>query len=265
MNDSLSAAAGSSLRHCRRAVLLLGWAAVSWAAETEPPVAPGGGAAVSAVVGEVPLSAFAAVGSSIVQENRLAELGWSEAQIAAFLEGAQATFRGEPRPMDEAATRLAVEINRRLFELKEREVREAFARPAYLAQYLREMRKRFGLQESDSGLCFGLRSADGGMRPSPEDAVVLSIAASAFDATTKLDQLSGERLRFKVTELPPGLAEGVQMMCPGSQAMFVVPPALSFGDGPWPRGVSRGTPLVFMVALHEIVTAPGSAPPNGRP
>ena len=42
------------------------------------------------------------------------------------------------------------------------------------------------------------------------------------------------------------------MMTVESHAVFVLPPALSFGQGPWPDGVERGTPLVFQITLHEV-------------
>ena len=32
-----------------------------------------------------------------------------------------------------------------------------------------------------------------------------------------------------------------------------LPPALSFGSGPWPDGVPAGAPTVFFLELHEVV------------
>ena len=49
------------------------------------------------------------------------------------------------------------------------------------------------------------------------------------------------------------------MMTIESQAIFVLPPALTFGDHEWPEGVERGTPLVFFFTLHEV-TGAGAAP-----
>lgn len=62
--------------------------------------------------------------------------------------------------------------------------------------------------------------------------------------------------RLREIELDhPGLAEGVQLLQGGGKALIFIPPALSFGDGPWPDGVPRGMPLGFFLELHEIIPA----------
>ncbi len=122
------------------------------------------------------------------------------------------------------------------------------------------MQKRFLLQRSDSGLCYEVNGGDyGGLRPTPHDVVVISLSCVGPDGTTKLPQLSQDRARIKVSDMLPGLAEGLQMMTLESQARFIVPPKLSFSDGPWPDGVAPGSPLLFTVVLHEIVN-PDRAP-----
>jgi FKBP-type peptidyl-prolyl cis-trans isomerase len=62
----------------------------------------------------------------------------------------------------------------------------------------------------------------------------------------------------KVSDLLPGLAEGVQMMTSDSKGFFLVPPSLSFGTAHWPDGVAKNSPLIYRVTLHEIdpVAAP---------
>jgi FKBP-type peptidyl-prolyl cis-trans isomerase len=82
----------------------------------------------------------------------------------------------------------------------------------------------------------------------------------AFDGSTKLPQLSSEHIRSKVDQMFPGLREGLQMMTVGSHAVLVLPPALSFGHGEWPQGVSPGSPLIFQVTLLDVVPAPGAKP-----
>jgi FKBP-type peptidyl-prolyl cis-trans isomerase len=57
----------------------------------------------------------------------------------------------------------------------------------------------------------------------------------------------------------PGLMEGLQMMTVGATAVFVLPPSLSFGEGAWPEGVERGSPLVYYMSLGDV-TVPGQMP-----
>jgi FKBP-type peptidyl-prolyl cis-trans isomerase FkpA len=211
-------------------------------------------------VPSTPLEAYAAVGSSMVQDNRLAQLGWTEAQVEAFLSGVRAAFRGEGRPVDTVAQGLLNDIGRRMQELEQAERRrqfgaEAFARPGHLQNYLKEISKQFQLERSDSGLCYGIQ-AGYGARPGPEDQVILSYKVNLADATTEVPALAVNRQKVRVGDLLPGLAEALQMMTVDSAAMLVLPPDLSFGPGEWPAGTERGTPLVFTVKLHEVLSAP---------
>jgi len=206
----------------------------------------------------LPLPAFAALGSSFAQTNKLGELGWSEDQIMAFMEGVKAALHGKAYPMDDSARQVSAEMARRLQQAGERRQQlavEDFARPGRLAKYMKEMRKRYAMEMSDSGLVYFIQPGQAGVRPRPGDTVVVSYVATASDGKTKLPQLSHDHARVKLENLLPGFMEGFQMMTVDSQARFILPPALSFGAGEWPQGVDRGTPLLFMVTLHEVISA----------
>lgn len=205
-----------------------------------------------------PLKAFSAIGSSFVQASQLDKLGLTEAQITAFLDGAGAAFRGKGYASDGTAEKLRAAMGQRLQELEMRQqqqLAERLAQPAQLAQYMKEMRKRFKLELSDSGLGFHIQTGQLGVRPRPGDTVVVSCEARSADGTTKLPQLSNDHVRVKLAALLPGFMEGLQMMTIDSTAIFLVPPELSFGSGEWPEGVQRGQPLFFMVTLHDVIGA----------
>lgn len=208
-----------------------------------------------------PLAAYAAVGASLVQDNRLAQLGWTEAQIEAFLSGVRAGFRGDGTAVDPAAQGLLNDIGRRMQELEEADQRrkfgsEAFAQPGYLAAYLKQMRKQFTMDATDSGLCYAIKAAGYGARPGPDDTIIISYKVGKADARTELPPLTVDKLKIKVADLLPGLAEAFQMMTVDSIAMLVLPPDLSYGAGKWPPGTDPGTPLIYTVKLHSIVANP---------
>lgn len=229
-------------------VLLLSGAVIRAA---DAPAAPAGG------LEAFPLDAYVALGSNFAQNARMADLGMSEAQFSAFLDGFRATFQGRPRPLDAEAIRLNETISRRLQSLAEQESRgrqAQFADPRQVEVYMKEAATKFKLQRSDSGLAYGLISA-GTARPGPDDRVVVTFNAVAADLQTELPQLSAREQRFKVSDLLPGLAEGVQMIAAEGTALLVVPPDLSYADGEWPAGVARG-PIIFTLKLHEIITDP---------
>ncbi len=237
----------------------------------DPPPSAGAsdpaGAAVqpsaAAAMPAFPLSAYSAFGSSLAQTGHFAQLGWSEAQFNAFLDGIRAAFQGKGYPMDDSSRQLTLEMSRRIGEIAARERQQAAGAPdakGQLEQYFREMQKRLGLQVSDSGLGYNVQPGRNGIRPRPGDIIVFTCNATAADGTTKLPQLSSENIRVKMDGMLPGLMEGLQMMTVGSHAIFVVPPALSFGQGPWPEGVERGSPLVYWITLNDVIAAGARQP-----
>jgi FKBP-type peptidyl-prolyl cis-trans isomerase FkpA len=203
----------------------------------------------------IPLDAYSSVGSDMALANHLNELGWSEAQITAFIEGIRAALHGKPFPATDAARQVSDTISKRVAEIEAQEREQEFAKPGRLKEYLRDICKRMKLDESDSGLCYAISSVGSGVRPGPDDTVVVSCAAFAADLATPLPQLTNQKARTKVSDMLPGFVEGIQMMTVGSSAIFILPPALSFGKGDWPPGVDRGTPLIFRITLNEVVSA----------
>jgi|CZKI01.1.fsa_nt_gi FKBP-type peptidyl-prolyl cis-trans isomerase len=206
-----------------------------------------------------PLTTFSAFGTSLAQTGHFAELGWSEEQFNAFLDGMRAAFQGKGYPMDPAAQRFAFEMSRRIGDVVAREKRQAVVwipnQKGQAGKYFKEMQKRLSLQVADSGLGYNVQPGQNGIRPRPGDTIVLTCHATAANGVTKLAQLSCERLQIKMEGMLPGLMEGLRMMTVGSQAVFVLPPNLTFSDGQWPEGVERDSPLVYWVTLHNVFAA----------
>ncbi len=203
------------------------------------------------------LSSYAALGSNFSRDAGLPALGWTEEQFNAFVEGMRASVRGEPYPFDEQAARLKKDIEQRLRTLAEEFQREQldFSKPGRVDEFMKRMVKQHSLQMSDSGLAYGLMPGRGPkLHPAPEDTVVLSCEALAPDGETALPKLRLMQQRCVVSSLIPGLSEAVQMMAPGGSAVLVVPPELSFDEENWPEDVPAGSPIIYMVRLHEIVS-----------
>jgi FKBP-type peptidyl-prolyl cis-trans isomerase FkpA/FKBP-type peptidyl-prolyl cis-trans isomerase FklB len=212
--------------------------------------------------GDFPLMAYSAFGSAVGAGGHFGEVGWSQDQFDAFAEGMRSAFKGKPYEVEESARQLAADMSKKISAI------DAAGEPApepfdqgKLVQYMRDATKRYHLQLSDSGLGYNISAGQNGIRPRPGDTVVISCSAVAADGTTKLPQLSSGRIRSKLEQMFPGFREGLQMMTVGSHAIFVLPPALSFGQAQWPDGVQRGSPLVFEVTLQDVISAP-AAPQN---
>jgi FKBP-type peptidyl-prolyl cis-trans isomerase len=208
-----------------------------------------------------PLSAYSSFGSSLALSGHFAELGWSDEQVNAFLQGFKAAVQGKAVPADDAARQFATDMGKRITEINaagQLQDAESADPKVRLKTYFREMGKRLGLQVSDDGLGYNVQSGRNGIRPRVGDTIVFTVKATQADGATVLRQLSAEHLRVKFSGMMPALMEGLQMMTVGSHAVFVVPPALSFADGAWPDGVPQGSPLVYWVSLEEVVAAPSA-------
>jgi FKBP-type peptidyl-prolyl cis-trans isomerase len=223
------------------------------------PAQPGAGNAGGS---DLPLSSCGAIGSFLAVTGHFAELGWSEPQVGAFLDGMGAALRGKPFALDDQARQLLSDIGRQISdiaEIRKLEAPRSLDPAGKLEWYMRKVRNRLGLQQSESGLAYRVERGRGGVRPRPGDTIVFTCTAIAADGSTRLPQLSGEKVRAKLDGLLPGLMEGLQMMTVDGSAVFVLPPGLSFGENPWPDGVQRGSPIIFTVTLVDV--APREASP----
>ena len=192
------------------------------------------------------LAPYAALGSFMAENNRVPDLGWTEAQFAAFLDGFRASYEGRGLPFDDDAKRLSADISRRVQAMLAKE------RPDPMEDYFRTLRDKEGVLRTASGLHYRITETGAGPTAAAGDTVVMSFAARTPDGQS-LPALSRARVRGAVKDLLPGLAEGVQLLRVGGKALVYLPPALAYSDADWPASVPKGTPLVFFIELHEIV------------
>lgn len=201
-------------------------------------------------------AAYATFGIVIAQNVRLDELRLSDAQFEAFVDGLRRYRLKHPPPsLNSEAETILEDIRQRVNRLQQTPDAAASTPQDPLRAYLSSARERLNLQENESGLLHRILTGSVGPRPRAIDTVVIDIAAKAPDMSTDLPQLSRNDARIKVSDLLPGIAEGVQMLTLGGSQLLVLPPHLSFGQNPWPEGLQPGMPLVFQITLKEIVSA----------
>jgi FKBP-type peptidyl-prolyl cis-trans isomerase len=210
----------------------------------EPPVAAA--AATKSLPRE--LAPYAGLGSFMAENNRIPDLGWTEAQFAAFAAGFRASYEGHGLPLDDSARQLRDEISQRVQAMLAKE------QPSPLEEYFRTLREKEGVVRTASGLHYRITEPGTGPAPRAADTVVLSFSATLPDGTT-LPPLTRARVRMVVRDLLPGVAEGVQLLRVGGKALVYVPPELAYSERDWPAQLPKNTPLVFFLELHEIVPA----------
>jgi len=144
--------------------------------------------------------------------------------------------------------------------------REAGAKPGYnemteLNRYLvqkdREIienyieRKDLDLTESPTGLWYLIKSVGSGENLKENDRIKLNYRCELIDGT--LCYTSDESGPIQVTigksDIEPGLNEGLRLLKPGGEALFILPPHLAFGlvgDG---KKIPPRTIIVYNVAV----------------
>lgn len=202
------------------------------------------------------LSAYAAIGFAIGEKVYLRELQWNEVQFAAFVAGLRQSFEGGSAiTVDAVAQPIYAAINET--------IERAQARPPVppASDPLQLLIRQLGLVPTDRGVFARILRGGSGARPAPGDTVIVSISARTADSGEDVPALTADNLRIKVTDLIPGLAYGVQLLALDGHALLLVPPELSFSQQAWPAGVPRGSPLFFILRLHDVIAAePGMAP-----
>lgn len=188
---------------------------------------------------------YAALGSNMAENNRIADLGWTPAQFDAFITGMRSSYAGRGVPMNEDATKLRDELSRRVQSMLESE------HPDPLETYFRMLRETESVSRTPSGLHYRITEPGEGEPPRPDDVVVLSLIVQLPDGT-KLPELTMNRSRMTVRDLLPGLAEGLGLMRVGGKALVYLTPALGFGSRP-PASIPPDTPVVCFVELHDIL------------
>ena len=229
--------------------LLLAWV-LRVASKPMPPVAPEAPAIPAAMTTRPrELEPYAALGSFMAENNRLADLRWSQEQFNAFQEGMRASYEGRGLPMDDAAKRLGDDISRRVQAMLNSE------RPDPMQEYFRTLREKENVKSTPSGLHYRITEEGVDNPPGAADTVVISYTAQLPDGQ-KLPKLSQVRVRVLVKNLLPGLAEGVQLLKVGGKALVYLPPDLSFTEKNWPPQLPKGAPIVFFLELHDVVKTP---------
>jgi FKBP-type peptidyl-prolyl cis-trans isomerase len=231
--------------------LLANASLVAWLVARQPkpaePVAPAVTAPVAAPVQTWTreLAPYAALGSFMAENNRIADLKWTPAQFAAFQEGFRASYEGRGLPLDDAAARLRDETSARVQAMAQTE------QPDPVRDYFRFLREKENVQQTASGLHYRITEEGTGAPPAATDTVVISYAARLPDGTG-VPSLGRTRMKVAVRDLLPGLAEGVQLLRVGGKGLIYLPPALAFREADWPAAIPKGVPLAFFVELHDI-------------
>lgn len=127
----------------------------------------------------------------------------------------------------------------------------------YLVQKDREIiqnyieRKGLNMTESPTGLWYLIKNEGNGQPFKDNDRVSLKYECKLIDGTVcySSDDLGPRQIIIGKTDIEPGLNEGLRLLKPGGEAVFILPPFLAFGlvgDG---KKIPPRTIIVYNVSI----------------
>jgi FKBP-type peptidyl-prolyl cis-trans isomerase len=128
------------------------------------------------------------------------------------------------------------------------------------AAFLETNKAKEGVVVTPSGLQYEkVRTLPGsGPRPSAADTVIAHYEGTLVDGT-KFDSSydRGEPAEFPLGGVIPGWTEGLQLMRPGEEYRFVIPPELGYGPDGAGGVIPPNATLIFKVELESFTTPQG--------
>jgi FKBP-type peptidyl-prolyl cis-trans isomerase FkpA len=114
-------------------------------------------------------------------------------------------------------------------------------------------RKGLEMTESPAGLWYQIKSAGNGNYLIENDRIVMEYECSLLDGTYcySSKESGPKELILGRSEMPTGLDQGLKMLKPGGEALFIIPPFLAYGltgDGGKipPRAI-----IIYNVTIHR--------------
>ncbi len=133
------------------------------------------------------------------------------------------------------------ELNRYLVQ-KDREVIENYIE-----------RKKLDMTESPTGLWYLIKYEGSGEYLGDSDRIVMNYVCSMLDGTVCYSSadVGPKEIILGKTELEPGLNEGLRLLKPGAEAIFILPPFLAYGLVGDRKKIPPRTTIVYSISIPE--------------
>lgn len=125
-------------------------------------------------------------------------------------------------------------------------------------RFMRVNGSREGIVKTASGLQYEIIEGGDASAASPKATDIVQvhyegrlINGEVFDSSF----VGGNPIKFPLNRVIPGWTEGLQLMKPGAEYNFFIPPELAYGADGRP-GIPPHAPLIFRVMLLDVVTPP---------
>ena len=112
-------------------------------------------------------------------------------------------------------------------------------------------RKHLSMKETKSGLWYYIKNEGSGKYFAEKDKIIFSYVCSFLDGTVvyNSDKLGQKEVILGKSDIEAGLNEGLRLLKPQGEAVFILPPFLAFGlvgDG---KSISSRATLVYEIRI----------------
>lgn len=166
---------------------------------------------------------------------------------AAVAEAAARAIRGERTGID--AVRAQEMVNALLERVQSVNVTDSFD-TASQQRFLDEAAAREGAVRTPSGVVLEVIVEGEGPMPGPDDTVKLSYVGRLSDDT--VFDATDDPVLFPISQLTPGLAEGLMLMRPGGRYRLTIPASGAYGEQGIPGVIPGRAALRFNIELLSV-------------
>ena len=181
----------------------------------------------------------------------IAELKFTDVQVAAFIRGVELASKGLETPHDLKTVGPVMDafITERQNAALERSRQTNLVAGA---RFFNALKKRPGIISTESGLCYEILQESVGPTPTIDDSVKINytgmlLNGQIFDGSEQ----QGGAVILPLNAAMPGWAEGIQKIGVGGKIKLYIPNDLAFGDKPAGE-IPPGSSLIFEIELLEI-------------
>jgi len=195
-------------------------------------------------------------GWTTARKAGVVDLGLTEDEHAAFLNGLTAAIKGEPSRYDVRKIHPLVE---KLVRERRENVRRTHRqkRLAAMNALFVELKKNPHVAELPDGLRFEILKPGGEVKPKVGLIVRVDYTGRLLDGTI-FDQTYNEPLHIEIGSVIPGWNEGIQLIGKGGRIKLYIPPSIGYGDEDMSGVVSRipaSSLLIYEIELLDIQDA----------
>lgn len=179
------------------------------------------------------------------------QLGFSEEEMNAFIDGMKSHLKGDPIPENAKDT---VAKMQEYLESRAQKIAEAEAAKTKAAneEFWKKINSDQKIQKTPSGLAYEIITLGEAPLPTENSTVTVNYKGTLPDGTEfDSSEKSGKPAEFSLQQVIPGFREGLQKVGKGGKIRLYIPAELGYGD----RSVGiipPGATLVFDVDMIDV-------------